>query len=889
MNIDELIAEISSEDFEFSLDSMTEQELSDLYQRLLDADDELQVRLTNLQESEPKPSQEEFEEVVENKRKIEDANQKVSEKWAQLSNSVPVNDQTSEQEPQNIEEDFNEISNNANSIEKPKIERNLDRISEVNALIKTRTEQLYDENTPYVEMDPEIIALNGELTSLNNEVNIERNEVYAYILKYKKSNLETDLKNANDRYNARGEELAANGVDYTSQFMDSEYNSLANEINSIQGEINNLNGYTEMYPQTRLGGLERQLAEANASLEEVTANLDERINTLADEGNNYPQIDQEVINLNGQITALNAQIVTINNSIHNMQEEIRQNAYYLRVEELKQDLSNASKKIEEKEIELDNNNVSYDDRYMDQDYINVCRERDYIQKQIDDLKYKYDNNLLTDEIFNQINLPELPKKTNENTQTNQNGSTQTGTNESAQSNENENAQSDENNNTQTDTKDNSNDVENQIKDLEEKLKACAERMQKAREEGNEQAYAEERSRYNYLTQEINNLKQNQQSDTKNNSNNVENQIKDLEEKLKACAERMQKAREEGNEQAYAEERSRYNYLTQEINNLKGQNQQQKPSSDGNDSGNNESENKDKDNDKTDNQDKAPEEDSPENEEKDNEKTEEEKKKERKQKIKKAAIGALGGAIGFGLSFVLQPGTAGTVISVGRLVYSAAKKGLKVYTEKHKDDENNKIIKMVGKVKEFTKEQAEKHPKITSAISKVNNFLKKPETQVFLNGMAAGYTIGKLSQLVYKMHEASAMEKKVPTNPEVDKTEPEMMKDVPDIDGTPAPNPTPTPVVTDPTPTFDPTKPVDLSSLGEGYVSSYSSDPVSLITSAGKNAMFDKINVVDGKTWVHFTQGNGAGYAWFPADEVLNALDLSDISELTGEVSGGMHL
>ena len=888
MNIDELITNIESDNFESSLDSMTEQELSDLYQRLLDADDELQVRLTDLQESEPKPSQEEFEEVVANKRKIEDANQKVSEKWAQLLNPTPVNEQTPEQAPQNIEEDFTEISNNVNSVEKPRIERNLDRINEVNELIKTRTEQLYDENTPYVEMDPEIIALNGELTSLNNEVNIERNEVYAYVLNYRKSNLEADLKNANDRYNARGDELAANGVDYTSQFMDPEYNSLANEINSIQGEINNLNGYTEMYPQTRLGGLERQLADANASLAEVNANLDERMNTLADEGNNYPQMDQEVINLNGQITALNAQIVTINNSIHNMQEEIRKNAYYLRVEELKQDLSNASKKIEEKEIELDNNNVSYDDRYMDQDYINVCRERDYIQKQIDDLKYKYDNNLLTDEIFNQINLSELPKKTNENTQTNQNGSTQAGTNESAQSNENENAQSDENNNTQTDTNDNSNDIENQIKDLEEKLKACAERMQKAREEGNEQAYAEERSRFNYLTQEINKLKQNQQSNKKDNSNDIENQIKDLEEKLKACAERMQKAKEEGNEQAYAEEKSRYNYLTQEINNLKEKNQQQKASSEGNNSGNNESENKDegKDNEKKDDQDLDP---NKNDEEKDNEKTEEEKKEERKQKIKKAAIGALGGAIGFGLSFVLQPGTAGTVISVGRLVYSAAKKGLKVYTEKHKDDENNKIIKMVGKVKEFTKEQAEKHPKITSAISKVNNFLKKPETQVFLNGMAAGYTIGKISQAVYKMHEASAMEKKVPTNPEVDKTEPEMMKDVPDIDGTPAPNPTPTPVVTDPTPTFDPTKPVDLSSLGEGYVSSYSSDPVSLITSAGKNAMFDKINVVDGKTWVHFTQGNGAGYAWFPAEDVLNALDLSDISELTGEVSGGMHL
>ena len=447
-----------------------------------------------------------------------------------------------------------------------------------------------------------------------------------------------------------------------------------------------------------------------------------------------------------------------------------------------------------------------------------------------------------------------------------------------------------------------NDNDNQLEELERQLNENKKRLEKfdsiVNRNGTSHFKSNRTTRELYERkikelereiEEINKLKNQAKEQKEDYSNEIENQIKDLEEKLKLCAERMQKAREEGNEQAYAEERSRYNYLIQEINNLKGQNQQQKPSSDGNDSGNNESENKDKDNDKTDNQDKAPEEDSPENEEKDNEKTEEEKKEERKQKIKKAAIGALGGAIGFGLSFVLQPGTAGTVISVGRLVYSAAKKGLKVYTEKHKDDENNKIIKMVGKVKEFTKEQAEKHPKITSAISKVNNFLKKPETQVFLNGMAAGYTIGKISQAVYKMHEASAMEKKVPTNPEVDKTEPEMMKDVPDIDGTPAPNPTPTPVVTDPTPTFDPTKPVDLSSLGEGYVSSYSSDPVSLITSAGKNAMFDKINVVDGKTWVHFTQGNGAGYAWFPADEVLNALDLSDISELTGEVSGGMHL
>lgn len=723
------------------------------------------------------------------------------------------------------------------------------RIDEINNRINERTNELIEEQNPYIEMDSEIIALNSELTSLNNEMDIARNEVYAYAVNYRKNNLENDLKSTNDRYAERGKELTENDVDFTSQFMDSEYNSLANEINSIQGEINNLNGYIESYSQTRFGSLEKQLEEANA-------NLEARINTLEEEGNNYPQMDEEVINLNGQISMLN-------DSIKKMKEEIKENAYYLRAQELENNLLNANKKIEEKEIELDKNNVSYDDRYRDEEYINLCREKDYIQKMIDDLKYKYDNNLLTEEIFNEISLPELPKKVKDKSSTKSGNDSSFDDSakqkDSSQTDANDESKSNENGNTQTDTKDNSNDVENQIKDLEGKLKACAERMQKAREEGNEQAYAEEKSRYNYLTQEINKLKSNQQqrptagsgNDFGNSSNSDENNSDNSDD-----------------------------------------NNSSDDSSDDNESNNENDEENDKDMDEEelnlDENDK--------DEEKDNEKTEEEKKEERKQKIKKAAIGALGGAIGFGLSFVLQPGTAGTVISVGRLVYSTAKKGLKVYTEKHKDDENNKIIKMVGKVKEFTKEQAEKHPKITSAISKVNNFLKKPETQVFLNGMAAGYTIGKISQAVYKMHEASAMEK----NKQIEKSDiGDKNLDDKNIGDTTEnkietnyerPEPPVDPEIKiDTKPTFDPTKPVDLSSLGEGYVSSYSSDPVSLITSAGKNAMFDKINVVDGKTWVHFTQGNGAGYAWFPADEVLNALDLSDISELTGEVSGGMHL
>lgn len=409
----------------------------------------------------------------------------------------------------------------------------------------------------------------------------------------------------------------------------------------------------------------------------------------------------------------------------------------------------------------------------------------------------------------------------------------------------------------------------------------------------------------------------QKSDTKDNSNDVEKKISNLESDLKNAAQRIQEAKLNKNDKLYVQARAEFSSLVKEISKLKNQNNLQKSTarefSDfstlfnlNDDNSTNYSSGKSNDNPIT--SDDDIEEDVEEldldidknkndKEEKDDEKTEKEKKEERKQKIKKAAFGALGGVIGFGLSFAFQPGTAGTAISVGRLAYSTTKKGLKVYTEKHKDDENNKVIKIVGRVKELTKEQAEKHPKITSSVVKVNNFLKKPETQVFLNGMAAGYTIGKISQAVYKMHEASATEKNVPTE-KSDIGDDKNIRDNPskkvttgdNFKGDSVHNQPHTEITkVDTTPTFDPSKPVDLSSIKNGYVSSYSSDPVSLMTSAGKGAFFDKVNVVDGKTWVHFTQANGAGYAWFPAEDVMDALNISDISELTSEVSGGMHL
>ena len=646
MNIDELIAEISSEDFEFSLDSMTEQELSDLYQRLLDADAELQVRLTNLQESEPKPSQEEFEEVVENKRKIEDANQKVSEKWAQLSNSVPVNDQTPEQTPQNIEEDINEKIESEESIED--LERQL------------------NENRKRLEMFNSIANRNG---TNNFKSNRTTREIYE------------------------------------------------KRIQDLEEQIENLKNQEEKN-------------DFESAIEE-----NEERNTL--DANNEPIALNEI-----------------------------------------EDSMSTKEKID-----------------------SIEKQMDTLFHQITQTKDDITRKKLSDKYF---------------------------------------------------------DLSNQLGDLKQQLKE---------------------------EQTLNNEEVKDSMSTNEKIDSIEKQIIELEEKLKENAKVLEDAFKKGDKVAEKRARVERKDLFDKLMNLKKQQPNEKIVNNSNGSSENNSEKN--------------------NPEKNDEKTDEEKKEERRKKIKNAAFFALGGVIGIKLSFVLQPGTAGMVISVGRLVYSAAKKvskSLKIYTEKHKDDELNPIVKKVGELNDKAIEGIEKGkkqinelltsiPVINSFVHNVNNLLKKPETQIFLDGMAAGYTIGKLSQLACKVLEPSAIEKNIPDNTEVEnnsevgKTQPEFMDKVPDVDTQPDIS-TSDPV---PEPTFDPTKPVDLSSLGEGYVSSYSSDPVSLITSAGKNAMFDKINVVDGKTWVHFTQGNGAGYAWFPAEDVMDALNISDISELTGKVSGGMHL
>ena len=126
------------------------------------------------------------------------------------------------------------------------------------------------------------------------------------------------------------------------------------------------------------------------------------------------------------------------------------------------------------------------------------------------------------------------------------------------------------------------DIDGRIATAQERLRATGERMRAARAEGNDQAYAQARSEYSSLTEEISNLQNEKQrqeeartADTNQpETGDIDGRIATAQERLRATGERMRAARAEGNDQAYAQARSEYSSLTEEISNLQNEKQRQ---------------------------------------------------------------------------------------------------------------------------------------------------------------------------------------------------------------------------------------------------------------------------------------------------------------------------
>lgn len=260
----------------------------------------------------------------------------------------------------------------------------------------------------------------------------------------------------------------------------------------------------------------------------------------------------------------------------------------------------------------------------------------------------------------------------------------------------------------------------------------------------------------------------------------------------------------------------------------------------------------------------------------------------KKAVLKAVAGIAGGVVGFGLA--VNPVTGAiltplvTTVSMGKTAWNVVKF---VDQKLHKgiDEKDLATTKFINKISAPLKKlgsKIEKHlPKgLKDGLDKVNKALKNEYVQATFNGMAAGYSIGKIYKVgknIFEARSATTEAKgqtfKSPTTQEDynlnRNTTLEPRSSVGDL----AQVPRDTGILD-----FVKGQTYDLSEIAKGYAASgqASDKAVNLITAAGKNVTFDRTVIRDGVEWCHFLQENGQGYAWFPkevVEEVLKAKGL----------------
>lgn len=257
---------------------------------------------------------------------------------------------------------------------------------------------------------------------------------------------------------------------------------------------------------------------------------------------------------------------------------------------------------------------------------------------------------------------------------------------------------------------------------------------------------------------------------------------------------------------------------------------------------------------------------------------EEEKKDWKTLLGSVAIFTGGFATGLALSCV--PGV-GTI----RMAMATAKLGVSAVNFVSEKLGHGKIINISQKIEQLKNSKfAKKHPKIAAGVDKAYEVLTSKEFNLFVNGVSAGYITGNVIEMVTGKTVLENIKSAVKPN---ETPGPDAFSGADGDNGALAENtngttPDPKPPVT---PTETPEIPIDLtpvqgqtydlSEIAKGYVASGNKDAVNLITSAGKDAVFDRaVTAGDGQIWYHFKQANGLGYAWFPKDVVEEVIEKS---------------
>lgn len=251
------------------------------------------------------------------------------------------------------------------------------------------------------------------------------------------------------------------------------------------------------------------------------------------------------------------------------------------------------------------------------------------------------------------------------------------------------------------------------------------------------------------------------------------------------------------------------------------------------------------------------------------------------KWKKALMSGLGFATGIGLEIVLKThpvlGTVATAYTLARTVYNTAKLTCSISTKINKGNEP----KIISGIKSFIPNKVQNIAK--TIFEKPNN----PYFRSFVNGLSLGYTsaniyhrfIAPQPDTTVTVVDKKKLTASTPTKTTPTPTPNQSPTTTPKVSTTIAPT-TPTPSVTDTStasnivsnasttniPTFETGNVMDISEIEYGYAGPGQS-AVHLLNNRGINAVVDKSRVINGQTWVHFKQANGAGYAWFPKEEV----------------------
>ena len=259
--------------------------------------------------------------------------------------------------------------------------------------------------------------------------------------------------------------------------------------------------------------------------------------------------------------------------------------------------------------------------------------------------------------------------------------------------------------------------------------------------------------------------------------------------------------------------------------------------------------------------------------------------QRRKFAQKALAGAIGFVAGVGLSCVPGVGYIRMGLAAAKLVSA----GVNFWAKRHPDGK-------IAQARNFLIDQwYEKCPNLARGVDYIRDKMKQVPYNAFINGMSAGYITGNVFELITGQTVFQAIGDKVngPT-PAITAKAGDAAQITDNSSATITENPigdtsavtevtdpvitTPDPVVST-TPTPDQIteivksgQSVDISGIEMGRVSSDAQNAVKLLQSRGSDVTFlREVTLNDGTKMWAFNQANGAGYAWFKADDIIDYL------------------